>query len=264
MKSCLSRLLLLSCLLVCAITAHAQAQASPSQSDTAAPLTNAAVMKLAHAGFSEKTIIAIIGARPAHFDLAPDRLIELKKHGVSEKVILAMIARDNGTRVLDDMPDDSLADDPFFNPDRTKHPAGADSSARNGDPNETNIFGSSGGAHGRSSTNGIGGGQDGETQTTGSATVRILRPPAEEGGAPPKLERTPTLNNDAIIELVAAGFSEGTIIRRIESSPADFDLSPAKLAELRRRRVTEPVINAMRAAMNDDAPASGTNAQPKQ
>lgn len=263
MKSCLSRLVLLSCLSVCASVAQAQAQAS-SPSAAAAPLTNAAVVKLAHAGFSEKTIIAIIAARPVHFDLAPDRLIELKKHGVSEKVILAMLARDNGTRVSDDMPDDSLADDPFFNPDRAKHPTGADSSARNNDPNELNIFGSAGGAHGHSSVNGVNGGIDGDTQTTGSATVRILRPPAEEGGAAPKLERTPTLNNDAIIELVAAGFSEGTIIRRIESSPADFDLAPAKLAELRRRRVTEPVINAMRAAMNDDQPASGANAQPKQ
>jgi hypothetical protein len=263
MKSCLPRLLLLSCLLVCATGAQAQAQASPSTSDTAAPLTNAAVVKLAHAGFSEKTIIAIIGARPVHFDLAPDRLIELKKHGVSEKIILAMLARDNGTTLVVDLPDDSLADDPFFNPDRAKHPARAEASARNNEPDETNIFGSSGGAHGRSSVNGVNGGMDGETQTNGSATVRILRPPAEEGGAPPKLERTPTLNNDAIIELVAAGFSEGTIIRRIESSPAEFDLAPAKLAELRRRRVTEPVINAMRAAMNDDPPASGANAQPK-
>jgi hypothetical protein len=82
--------------------------------------------------------------------------------------------------------------------------------------------------------------------------VRIIRPPAEAGAGPPKMERTPTLTNDSVVELVAAGFSEGTIIRRIEQSPADFDLSPSKLAELRRRRVTEPVIAAMRAAMSDD------------
>jgi hypothetical protein len=59
-----------------------------------------------------------------------------------------------------------------------------------------------------------------------------------------------------VIDLIDAGFSEGTIVRRIENSPAEFDLSPAKLAELRKRRVTEPVINAMRAAMGDDAPAA--------
>ena len=56
--------------------------------------------------------------------------------------------------------------------------------------------------------------------------------------------------------MIEAGFSEGTIIRRIENSPAEFDLSPANLTELPKRRVTEPVINAMRAAMADDAPAS--------
>jgi hypothetical protein len=53
--------------------------------------------------------------------------------------------------------------------------------------------------------------------------------------------------------LVEAGFSEGTIIKRIEDSPADFDLSTAKLDELRRRRVTEVIIIAMTAAMSDES-----------
>ena len=97
------------------------------------------------------------------------------------------------------------------------------------------------------------GGSDGETTTTGSATVRILRPPAEAGGASLKLEKTPTLTNEEVIKLVEAGFSEGTIIKRIEDSPVDFDLSTAKLEELRRRRVTEPIIVAMSLAMTDDA-----------
>jgi len=262
MNTCLPRLLLLCCLLVCSAVAHAQTQAT-AQTSAAGPLTNAAIIKLAHAGFSEKTIIAIIGARPVRFDLAPDRLIELKKRGVSEKIILAMLARDNGTVLADDMPNDSLDSDPFFNPDRSKHPSGADSSASKSDPNETNVFGSSGGAHGRSRVNGMNGGADGDAQTTGTATVRIMRPPVEEGGAAPKLERTPTLNNDAIIELVEAGFSEGTIIRRIENSPADFDLAPAKLTELRRRRVSDAIINAMRAAMSDEPAAGTTNAHPQ-
>jgi len=96
------------------------------------------------------------------------------------------------------------------------------------------------------------GGGDTDTLTTGSASVRIIRPPTEAGGAA-KLERTPTLTNDSVVELVEAGFSEGTIVRRIEQSPVEFDLSPAKLAELRKRRVGEPVINAMRAAMGEDA-----------
>jgi hypothetical protein len=66
------------------------------------------------------------------------------------------------------------------------------------------------------------------------------------------LERTPTLTNDSVVELVEAGFSDGTIVRRIEQSPVEFDLSPARLSELRKRRVTEPVIAAMRAAMGEE------------
>ncbi len=212
-----------------------------------APLTNSAVMKLVRAGFRENSVIAIIRSRPTRFDLAPDRLIELKKSGVSEKVILAML--DVGHGMLDEDAAWADEDDPFFN-----ERAGKSDSTRKGpsDPGEVNIFGSSGGSRGRTRTRGGTSGSEGDTQTTGSATVRILRPPAEAGNAPPKLERTPTLTNDSVVELVEAGFTEGTIIRRIEQSPAEYDLAPQKLAELRRRRVTEPVIVAMRAAMSDD------------
>src|SRR5215216_466556 len=72
-----------------AAAAHAQGQ-GPAATNT---LTNASVVKLVRAGFKEKTVIAIINARPVSFDLSPDRLIELKKGGVPERVILAMIAR---------------------------------------------------------------------------------------------------------------------------------------------------------------------------
>jgi hypothetical protein len=61
-----------------------------------------------------------------------------------------------------------------------------------------------------------------------------------------------------VIKLVEAGFSEGTIIKRIEESPAEFDLSTAKLEELRRRRVPEAIILAMTAAMGDDPVGSAT------
>ena len=47
----------------------------------------------------------------------------------------------------------------------------------------------------------------------------------------------------------AWSFSEGTIIKRIEDSPSEFDLSPAKLADLHKRRVTDPIIAAMSEAM---------------
>jgi hypothetical protein len=245
-------LLVSSLVLVCVSAVSAQQPAAgASQSGAEAPLTNASVVKLVRAKFSEKTIITIIRTRPARFDLAPDRLIELKKSGVGERVILAMLARDDASMIAGASADEDFDGDPFFRGlDGARR--GQEQTGGAGEPGETNIFGSSGGARGRTKTNGVDGGAEGETQTTGSASVKIIRPPAEAGGGPPKLERTPTLTNDAVAELVAAGFSEGTIIRRIEGSPVEFDLSPAKLAELRRRRVTEPIINAMRAAMSDD------------
>ena len=228
----------------------AQARAQGPARGAQEPLTNASVVKLVRAGFSEKAVIAIIRSRPVNFDLSPERLIELKKSGVSEKVILAMIGR-GGLDALasEDWGDDLPLDD-----------GGALGQGRGGakspgaEPGSTDIFGSSGGSKGRVRSRGGSGGADNDTQTTGSATVRIIRPPAEGGGdTQTKLERTPTLTNDSVVELVEAGFSEGTIIRRIEQSPVEFDLSPAKLAELRKRRVSEPVIAAMRAAMGEDA-----------
>jgi hypothetical protein len=237
------------------------AAAVASQSDADAPLTNAAIVKLVRAKFSEKTIIAIIRVRPARFDLSPDRLIELKRNGVGERIILTMLARAEGDLLSareGDEEDDAFADDPFFDGMRgqPRAPDTQQPSNGQGDPNEVNIFGSSGGARGRTRSRIGGGAAEGDTQTTGSASARILRPPSEAGGAggtaQPKLERTPTLTNDSVIELVEGGFSEGTIIRRIEGSPVEFDFAPAKLAELRRRRVGEAVINAMRAASGEE------------
>jgi hypothetical protein len=210
------------------------------------PLTNASVVKLVRAGFREKTVIAIINVRPASFDLSPERLIELKKSGVSERIILAMIGRAGAFEVASE---DWGDDEGFFGGDGGLKGQGGGASPGGG----TDIFGSSGGSKGRVRSRGGNGAADNDTQTTGSASVRIIRPPAEAGGASQaKLERTPTLSNDSVVELVEAGFSEGTIIRRIEQSPVEFDLAPARLAELRKRRVTEPVIAAMRAAMGED------------
>jgi hypothetical protein len=223
-----------------------------AQQSREAPLTNAAVIKLVRAGFKEKTVITIIRSRPAQFDLSPDRLIELKRSNVSENIILAMLSSDD-TEIATD---DGWSNDPFFN-----------DSAITKKGNKTNdggldIFGMSGGSNSRTRRSGPDGSSGGDTQTTGSATVRIVRPPVEPGGKP-ELEKTPTMTNDSIVELVEAGFSEGTIIRRIENAPAEFDLSPPKLAELRRRRVSDRIIAAMTAAMSDDStqgvkPASNT------
>ena len=214
-----------------------------------APLTNSAVIKLVRAGFKEKTVIAIIRSRPTQFDLSPDRLIELKHDGVSENIILAMLSSDE----TDTLANDDWGSDPFFNDSGRSKKEGKTKEG------ETDIFGMNGGSNSRTRQRGANGSSGGDTQTTGSATVRILRPPVEAGGTP-KLEKTPTLTNDSIVELVEAGFSEGTIIRRIEQSPADFDLAPQKLAELRRRRVSDRVIAAMTAAMSDDS-SSGAKPQ---
>jgi hypothetical protein len=214
-------------------------------------LTNAEVIKLVRAGFKEKTVIAIIRTRPVQFDLSPDRLIELKRSGVSENIILNMLAGD-GTAfgAGDDW------NDPFFDDSSSKKKG--NSTADGG----TDIFGMNGGSNSRTKQRGAGGSSGGDSQTTGSATVRIVRPPLEAGGKP-QLEKTPTLTNNSIMELVEAGFSEGTIVRRIENAPAEFDLSAPKLAELRRRRVSDRIIAAMTAAMADDStqgerPASNT------
>jgi hypothetical protein len=234
MQLCLATL----CLLAGFMPARAQQSAE-------APLTNASIIKLVRAGFKEKTVIALVRTRPARFDLSPDRLIELKRSGVSENIILNMVARDEAIVMSDE---GDFDDDPFFSNKGGQR--GSQKQSEQGD-NSTDIFGSSSGSRARTETSGTGNSGSGSSQTTGSATVRIIRPPTEAGGAP-KLEKTPTLNNDAIVELVEAGFSEGTIVRRIESAPAEFDLSPPRLAELRKRRVSDRIIAAMTAAMSDE------------
>lgn len=207
------------------------------------PLTNSAVIKLVRAGFKEKTVISIVRSRPNRFTLDPDRLIELKRNGVSENIILAMLAQDGSFELSDDdWPDD-------FNPGKRRTIAPDQRGQGSAD-----IFGNSEGSKDQTRSRGASGANEGETTTTGTATVRILRP-AESGGPAAKLERTPTLDNEAVIKLVEAGFSEGTIVKRIEDSPADFDLSSTRVDELRKRRVSDVVIAAMRAAMNDQPPA---------
>jgi len=240
-------LLLVLCLLICA---SVWAQTGDGNS----LLTNASIVKLVKAGFKEKSIITIIGARAVKFDLSTDRLIDLKRSGVSEKVILAMMARQEGMDISDDLWTD---DETFFNQstNAAKNPSGSSTKPATGNPNDgsVDIFGSSGGSRGSTkSRSGSNSGTD-DTVTTGSATVRILRPPTEAGGASAKLEKTQSLTNDSVCELVEAGFSEGTIIRRIENSPVEFDLSAAKIEELRKKRVSEKIITAMKAAMGDES-----------
>src|SRR5918911_1043159 len=96
----------LFCLLLVFVAAAATARAQAQSPAAQTTLTNAAVVKLVRAGFREKTVIAIINARPVNFDLTPDRLIELKKGGVPERVILAMLARAESVDVANEEWDD--------------------------------------------------------------------------------------------------------------------------------------------------------------
>ena len=239
MKNILVRLVLIS-VIGCAASASFCAQQLPE-----APLTNEAVVKLVRAGFKEKTVIAIIHSRASRFNLDADKLIELKRDGVSENIILAMLAQDESFVLADE----DWSDDSRFRGNTTRSNEG-DPQRRSGG---SDIFGSGDGSKSQTTGRGMRGANQAETTTTGNATVRILRPPAEAGGASLKLEKTPTLDNESVIRLVEAGFSEGTIIKRIEDSPADFDLSNSKLAELRRRRVTDAIITAMTLAMSDES-----------
>ena len=238
----MKRILTATCLCVSLFVIAVQCQ-QPSQG----PLTNESVVKLVKAGFKEKTVIAIINNRPSHFKLEPEQLIQLKRHGVSENIILAMLSSQDATFVISE--DEWVSDEAFFNKGANrKSPNGGDSQS-----SSTNIFGSGGSSQSKSDTRG-GGGNVNEGNVSGSATVRIIKPESENGGAgaTPKLEKTPVLDNDGVIRLVEAGFSEGTIIKRIHESPVDFDLSPGKLEELYKKRVTDQIVAAMASAMGKD------------
>lgn len=228
------------CVSVFVIAAHGQRTSE-------GPLTNDSVVKLVKAGFKDKTVIAIIHNRPNAFKLEPEQLIQLKRQGVSENIILAMLSTQDATFLLNE--DEWVSDDAFFN-------KGASRKATNGEDSQgsgTNIFGTGGSSQSKSESRAGNGGNVNEGSVTGSATIKIIKPESEAGGAAtPKLEKSPVLDNAGVIRLVEAGFSEGTIIKRIQESSVDFDLSPGKLDELYKKRVTDPIVAAMAAAMGKD------------
>jgi ribosomal protein L15 len=242
-------------LLILSLSAMAQNPRTPSAVDRAQNskreiLTNDSIISLIKANFKEKTILSLMRTSPVSFDLSAPKLIQLKKSGVNENLIQAMIERQTSNGVLATLSDDEFFgkkdDDDFFKknpkfsmPDREPHEIAKD----------PDLFGSRSG--GQSNTRRSGGGRDeqsGSGEVGGSARVTIIRPPSE-GGSEPKLERAPKLNNKAIIEMVEAGFTEGTILRKIESSQVEFDITPKAVAELRKNHVTDKVIRALRDAM---------------
>jgi hypothetical protein len=136
--------------------------------------------------------------------LTTDQLIQLKHSGVSENVILAMLS------LREYQPDDeSWADDAFFRRSGRQPVADPQDAPDSG----AGIFGSSNGSKSQSRSRGERGGNETEGNVTGSATVRIIRPPSEAGGAQAKLERTPALNNEGVIRLVEAGFLKALLLK---------------------------------------------------
>jgi hypothetical protein len=112
------------------LTANSQTAANSTT------LTNTSVVKLVKAGFKEKTIISIINSRQSRFDLSPERMIELKRSGVTEKVILAMLSRQEGM----DLADDSWSDDSFYSSGDSSKSDGA-RSQRPSDGSSADILG---------------------------------------------------------------------------------------------------------------------------
>jgi len=237
-----------------ASSANAQNRPDPNKREV---LNNEAVINLSKAGFNERTIITLIRTSEISFDISTPKLVELKKRGVKERVINEMIERTNYGSIAQRMTslrdDDFFAkdDDAFFNGPIFKELPSEKDAKRKED--EAMIFGSQSGSGSRNrSRGGFGpnGDRSQQTETSGSATVRIIRPPSE-GGSEPKLQRAAKLDNKGILEMIQAGFSEGTVIRKIESSQVDFDLSAKALSDLRQNRVSETVITAMKTAMDE-------------
>lgn len=220
-------------------------------------LTNEAIINLTRAKFKERTIITLIRTSETAFDISTAKLLELKKRGVNERIISEMIERTNyglAAQRLTTLRDDEFFakdDDAFFNgPVFKELPTEKEAKKRE---DEAMIFGSQSGSGSKTRSRGLGGpNRDSNRQgeVTGSATVRIIRPPSESGGEP-KLQHAPKLDNKGVLDMVQAGFSEGTVIRKIESSQVDFDLSPKTLEDLRKNRVSERIINAMKTAMDE-------------
>lgn len=56
------------------------------------PLTNEGVIKMVQAGLPESVVVSAIQTSPAQFDISPDALIQMKKAGVTQKEMNAIIA----------------------------------------------------------------------------------------------------------------------------------------------------------------------------
>jgi len=250
---------LLAPLFCCLIVLVAAASVSAQTPGPREVLTNDSIINLTKARFKENTIVTLIRSSETAFDISTLKLVELKKRGVAERVISEMIARANlGVQAqrMTSLRDDeffSKDDEAFFNGPVFKEVPTEKEAKRRED--EMSIFGSQSGSKSGTRSRGLGGpngDRQNQSEVMGSASVRIVRPQSESGGgAEPKLQRAVKLDNKGVLDLIQAGFSEGTVIRKIEQSQVDFDLSPKSLTDLRQNRVSEKVIKAMTTAMEE-------------
>jgi len=81
-RSRIASAFLLALALSCGSTARAQQ-----------PLDNSAVIKLTQSGLSEDLIVQTIAATPGHYDTTADGLIALKKAGITDKEVGAMLTK---------------------------------------------------------------------------------------------------------------------------------------------------------------------------
>lgn len=221
-------------------------------------LNNESIVSLARAHFKERTIVTLIRTSQTAFDISTLKLVELKKRGVSERIISEMIEitnrREMAQRLTTLRDDEFFAkdDDAFFNGSQIFKELPTEKEARKKEE-DAMVFGSQSGGKSKARSRGIGpnGEREDSSEVMGSASVRIIRPPGESSGATPKLERAPKLDNQGVLEMVQAGFSEGTIIRKIEGSQVDFDLSPKAVEDMKKNRVSERVLSAMKTAMDE-------------
>jgi hypothetical protein len=244
-------------ILTLATAGAASAQSRPNNNKREV-LTNEAIINLSKAGFKERTIITLIRTSETAFDISTPKLVELKKRNVSERVIGEMIERTNygiAAQRFNSLRDDDFFakdDDAFFNGSIFKELPTEKEAKRRED--EAMIFGSQSGSSSKTKSRGMGGPnaeRDRKSEVMGSATVKIIRPSGEQSNAEPKLQRATKLDNKGVLEMIQAGFSEGTVIRKIESSQVEFDLSPQALNELRQNRASERIITAMKTAMDE-------------
>lgn len=63
-------------------------------------MDNAAVVKLQKAGLSEDLIVSTISGSPGHYDTSTDAIIAMKKDGITDKEIGAMLAKNAGPTVV--------------------------------------------------------------------------------------------------------------------------------------------------------------------